>query len=147
MKKIEKEIKVTRYVAFDGTEFETEHECMNYEGSEFATQLKYIENEILGTETICRSAINGHYYNRWYWIVMRNRTDVRVINTILNMPDEEPEVVANGGDEGKLLLLAVSLSCNTVGDAALFRIDDIIKEKTNGAFTVVSTIKPEERKK
>lgn len=145
MKKIEKEIKVTRYVAFDGTEFETEHECANYEGSDFASLTKKIEKEIVNLEKRYDCAPNGHYYNRWYWIWQKNRTDVQVMNQILSMTGVEQEVVATGTDENKLILLAVELDCNIVMDAALFKIDDIIKEKTHGKFTVVSTIKEEKR--
>lgn len=147
MKKIEKEIKVTRYVAFDGTEFETEYECKCYECSGFGNLLQQIEREILYTNNDGDNfgyAPDGKYYEKWYGIVQKTRTDVRVLNSILEMAGEKP--TASGADEGKLLLLGVNLDCNTVREAHLFKIDDFITKISGNTFRAISIIKENEKK-
>ncbi|MBP5724393.1 MAG: hypothetical protein J6X18_12585 [Bacteroidales bacterium] len=140
MKEIQKEIKVTRYVAFDGTEFENDYECRNYENSQFGSLLKQIENEILFANNdgyYCDP--DGNTFNRYYGVVQKNRTDVRVLNNILEMAGEEP--TANGGSEGKLLLLCVNLCCNDVCSAKLYNVDDFVRRISGGKFGAVSLIK------
>lgn len=144
MKKIEKEIKVVRYVAFDGTEFETERECEKYEGCEFCDLLKHIENDIIFTSNAPYFSPDGLVYNKWYGIIQRNRTDVRVLNDILSMAGEEPQ--ANGNDEWKLLLLGVNLECNTVAGARLFKIDDFVRKISGNKFTTLCMIKEETKR-
>ena len=145
MKKIEKEIKETRYVAFDGTEFETEYQCKCYESSRFGTLLKEIENHILFTsDDGCYCDPDGNTFNRWYSIMQKTRTDVRVLNEILEMAGSEQ--IATGNDEGELLLLGVNLYCNEVESAKLYKVDDFVRRISGGKYGAVSFIKDEERK-
>lgn len=135
MQKIEKEIKVTRYVAFDGTEFETEAKCQNYEGSAFGKLMQELEGCTL-----------DHYLSdlgyQCFTLVPKTRHDIFVLGQILKMGGNE-EPCADVYDH--LTLLTVQLHCNMVIQAVVTNLEDYIKDISNGQFCVVSTIKPEEK--
>lgn len=131
MRKIEKEIKVTRYVAFDGTEFETETACLNYEGSAFGLLIQQLENCIINTSVLPDG-------RKCYCLVPKTRHDIFVIGQILKMAGKYtpcPDVYEH------LSLLTVRLNCNTVEEADVSNLEDYIKEVSDGAFAVVSAIK------
>lgn len=131
MQKIEKEIKVTRYVAFDGTEFKTDAECRNYEGSAFGKLMQELE----GCTIDHYRSDSGH---QCYTLVPRTRHDIFVLGQILKMGGND-EPCAGMCDH--LTLLTVRLHCNTVTRAEVTNLEDYIKDISNGQFCVVSTIK------
>lgn len=131
MEKIEKEIKVTRYVAFDGTEFETEQECRNYEGSAFASLMQQLENCTLG-----HSVSQGGEHS--YWLLPNTRHDVFVIDQVERMAGGQG---SNGDAYGHLTLMTVRLACNTVEEVTVLNVEDYVSGITGGRFAVVSTEK------
>lgn len=136
MQKIEKDIKVTRYVAFDGTEFETEAECQNYESSAFGVLLRQLEK--------CRL---GHYLgsdgSQCFFLVPHTRHDIFVLGQILKMGGND-KPCAELCDH--LTLLTVHLQCNTVVNADVTNIEEYVKDMSDGQYIVVSTIKKTEVK-
>lgn len=153
MKKIEKDVKVTKFVSFDGIEFDTDFECRNYEGSKFGELLKEIEGSIIkrvNTLGIFSSATNEPFYqlcepyNQYYIIIPRTRHDVFVLNQILEISGNEKEQ-ATGNDCFNMIILAVNVFCNTLGASHIIRLSDIVKDLTNGRFEVISYIKDAEK--
>ena len=153
MKKIEKDVKVTKFVSFDGIEFDTDFECRNYEGSKFGELLKEIEGSIIkrvNTLGIFSSATNEPFYqlcepyNQYYVIIPRTRHDVFVLNQILEISGNEKEQ-ATGNDCFNMIILAVNVFCNTIGASHIIRLSDIVKDLTNGRFEVISYIKDAEK--
>lgn len=149
MKKIEKEVKVTKFVSFDGIEFDTDFECRSYEGSKFGELLKEIENRIIKRENVLgifSGVTNEPFYqvyepyNQYYVIVPRTRHDIFVLNQILEISGNEKEQVT-GNDSFNMIILAVNVSCNTIGASHIIRLSDIVKDLTNGQFEVISNIK------
>lgn len=149
MKKIEKEVKVTKFVSFDGIEFDTDFECRNYEGSKFGELLKEIENSIIkrvNTLGIFSCVTNEPFYNfcepynQYYVIVPRTRHDIFVLNQILEISGNEKEQVT-GNDSFNMIILAAYVSCNTLDFSHIIRLSDIVKDLTNGQFEVISNIK------
>lgn len=136
MEKIEKEIKVTRYVAFDGSEFETEAECRHYEGSAFGELVQQLKGCML-------AQIEASNRERIIVLVPKTRHDIFVLGQILKMA---------GSDEpcadvyGHLTQLTVTLDCNTVAEAHVTNIEDYIHRMSNGHYAVVSTIKDAEKR-
>ena len=135
MQKIEKDIKVTRYVAFDGTEFETEAECRHYEGSAFGELLQQLKDCTLGAYF----SPEGH---KCYCLLPKTRHDIFVLGQILKMAGNE-KPCAEVYDH--LTLLTVHIECNTVTFADVTNLEDYIADISNGQFAVVSTIKPAEK--
>ncbi len=137
MKKIEKEITVTRFEAFDGTEFETEQECLNYEGSAFGKKIQELEGCTL-----------GHYIaddgRKCWFLVPHTRHDIFVLGQILKMAGNDDSCA---DIYGHLTLLSVSLDCNTVATATVENLEDFIRELSNGQYEVVSSVKPSEKTK
>lgn len=148
MKKIEKEVKVTKYVSFDGIEFDSDIECRNYEGSKFRELLKEIENSIIKRVNALNvfSNPNDPYcqcfesYNQYYIIVPRTRHDVFVLNQILEIAGNEKEQVM-GDDCFNMIVLGVNVFCNTICASHIIRFADIVNNITNGQFAVISNIK------
>ena len=136
MYKIEEEIKVTRYVAFDGTKFPTEAECQHYEGSAFGQLIEQLKGCILGMK------VNSSG-QKSYCLVPRTRHDIFVLGQILQMAGKD---TACAECYGHLTQLDVTLSCNTVADVNITDLEDYISNRSNGQYTVVSTIKKEEVK-
>lgn len=136
MQKIEKDIKVTRYVAIDGTEFETEAECLHYEGSAFGQLIEQLKDCI---RHHCSRECGWQYYH----LVPKTRHDIFVIGQILKMAGND-EPCAEIYDH--LSLLAVKLQCNVVVAAEVANLEDYIAEVTNGEYALVSTIKTGEVK-
>lgn len=136
MEKIEKEIKVTRYAAFDGTEFETEAECQNYEGSAFGLLVQQLEKCTL------KHFVTGPGQHG-YCLVPRTRHDVFVLGQILKMAGNE-EPCADLCDH--LTLLNVSLECNTVASAEAANLEEYILKVSNGQYAVVSNIKDADKR-
>ena len=136
MDKIEKEIKVTRYVAFDGTEFETEAECRHYEGSAFALLLQQLKSCCFGGYF----SPEGH---RCYCLLPKTRHDVFVLSQILALADKKKSCA---DVYEKLTLLTVHFECNTVAYAEVTNLEDYIADISNGQFCIVSTIKKTEMK-
>lgn len=145
MKKFEKEIKVTRFVAFDDSEFETEEECISYEKSRFAALMQLLWERVVSYGNVPSSTPYGTRYDKYYAIVQRSRNDVFNLNQILSLAGSED--MASGTDENKLIVLCVRLECNAIVDACLVRTEELIKNLSRGQFGVVSMIKPDERKK
>lgn len=130
MQKIEKDIKVIRYMAFDGTEFETEAECQHYEGSAFGELMVQLKN--------CLGSYVDRYGRRCIALVPNTRHDIFVLEQILKMAgNNEPCADVYG----HLTLLTVTLNCNTVVDADVTNLEDYIKGMSDGQYIVVSTIK------
>lgn len=136
MKKIEKEITVTRYVAYDGTEFETEQECLNYEGSAFGVLIQQLMD--------CMLSISQEGCITNYHLYPRKRHEIFVLEQILSMAGNH-EPCGNVCDH--LALLRVKLQCNTVKAAMVMNIEDDIRDLSNGQFAVVSTEKAKASKK
>lgn len=136
MKKIEKKITVTRYVAYDGTEFETEQECLNYEGSAFGVLIQQLMDCMLSISE------NAGFVN--YHLFPHKRHEIFVIEQILGMAGNH-EPCGNLCDH--LTLLRVKLRCNTVVSAMAMNIEDDIRDLSNGQFAVVSTEKAKASKK
>lgn len=136
MQKIEEEITVTRYVAFDGTKFNTETECQHYEGSAFGQLIEQLKNCTL-------SHYIGDDGQHHYTLVPHTRHDIFVIGQILQMAGKD---TACADCYGHLTQLDVTLTCNTVADVHLINLEDYISERSNGQYAVVSTIKKEEVK-
>lgn len=134
MKKIEKEITVTRFVAYDGTEFETEQECLNYEGSAFGVLIQQLMDCILSISE------DGGFIN--YHLFPHKRHEIFVLEQILSMVGNN-EPCGNLCDH--LTLLRVKLQCNTVTRAMVMNIEDDIRELSNGEFTVVSNVKTKKK--
>lgn len=136
MQKIEKEIKVTLFVAFDGTEFETEAECQHYEGSAFGQLLQQLKE--------CRL---GHYLgsdgSECYFLVPHTRHDIFVLGQILKMGGND-KPCAQLCDH--LTLLSVHLQCNTVVKAEVTNLEEYIMDMSNGQYIVVGTNKKPEVK-
>ena len=147
MEKIEVETKETRYVAFDGTQFNTEAACLAYEGSLFGSQMMRIQKSIIHTSTMLNlvCATERYYYEpftNYYTIVPKTRTDINVINQILaSCTDNDGDIRVNAGDCDKMIILGVTLGCNTVMHAGIIRVDDWVKKMSEGKFTAVSTSK------
>lgn len=143
MGKKEKDVKVTVYVAFDGTEFNTETECLEYEGSAVGVLLERIKNSILKkVDDLGFLPKDSGYtgFNQYYMIMPKTRTDVFVLNQILSMvPDNEETVVAD--DCYNLIGLALDLRCNVVVNAHVIKFNEIVKALTNKRFNVISFIK------
>lgn len=131
MQKIKKEIEVIRYMAFDGTEFETEAECQHYESSAFGVLLQQLEK--------CRL---GHYIggdgSQCYFLVPRTRHDIFVLSQILIIAGND-KPCAELCDH--LTLLTVHLQCNTVVKADVTNLEEYIMDMSDGQYIVVSTIK------
>lgn len=144
MKKIEKEITVTRYMAFDGTEFDTETGCQNFEGSAFGALMQQLESRIVKKSNELSMVGTGSPCTACYAIVPRTRHDIFVLNQILQMVDGEQR--AESTDCDMPVLLCVHLRCNTVMAAYLIRPQEIVQNAGNGEFTVVSTIKETKKK-
>lgn len=147
------DVKVTKFVSFDGIEFDTDYECRRYEGSKFGELLKEIEGSIIkrvNTLGIFSSATNESFYqlcepyNQYYVIVPRTRHDVFVLNQILEISGNEKEQVT-GNDCFSMIILAVNVFCNTLGISHIIRLSDIVKDLTNGQFEVISFIKDAEK--
>lgn len=137
MKKIEKEIKVTRYVAFDGTEFETEAECQHYEGSAFGQLIEQLNNCILSHQ----HTPDG---NHTYFLVPKTRHDIFVLQQILKMAGIDNPC---GEVHDRLTIMSVRLQCNTVESADVADFEAYVNTVTNGQYAVVSTIKEERKAK
>lgn len=150
MKKIEKEVKVTKYVSFDGIEFDNDIECRNYEGSKFGELLKEIEGSIIkrvnALNVFSNLNPNEPYcqcfepYNQYYIIVPRTRHDIFVLKQILEIAGNEKEQVT-GDDCFNMIILGVNVFCNTVCASHIIRFADIVNNITNGQFAVISNIK------
>ena len=136
MYKIEEEIKVTRFVAFDGAKFDTEAECQHYEGSAFGQLIEQLKDCTLSVKVDS----NG---KRSYCLVPRTRHDIYVIGQILQMAGKD---TACAECYGHLTQLDVTLNCNTVADVNITDLEDYISKRSNGQYIVVSTIKKEEVK-
>ena len=136
MQKIEKEIKVTRYVAFDGTEFETEQECLNNEGSAFGVLMQQLDKCML-----------GHYLStdrkQCYCLFPKTRHDIFVLGQIMRLAGNEESCA---GVYEHLTLLSVRLKCNTVVSVEITDLEDYIRNISDGQFAVACTVKPEEKK-
>ena len=137
METIKKEITVTRYVAFDGTEFETEAECLHFEGSSFGELMKQLE-----TCTLSHCVLPDGSHN--YFLVPKTRHDIYVLSQVLKMGG-----IDNPCSElyEHLTLLNVRMSCNTVVKVDAANFEDYVKEVSNGQFCVVSTIKDKKQVK
>ena len=147
MKKVEKEIKVTRYVAFDGTEFETEAECANYEGSAFGklmTELPVISVHTSNKRLFEEDKFVEKGFTKCYALVPRTRHDIFTLNQVLSMGGSDD--TAKSEDCYNLVVLQVSLCCNMVVAAKLQRPYEWVKEISNGQFEVISNIKDNVRK-
>ena len=153
MKKIEKEMKVTKFVSFDGIEFDTDYECHNYESSKFGELLKEIEGCIVkrvnSLGIFANTSDEPFYqlcepYSQYYIMVPRTRHDVFVLNQILEISGNEKEQ-ATGNDCFNMIILAVNVFCNTIGASHIIRLSDIVKDLTNGRFEVISYIKDAEK--
>lgn len=131
MYKIEENIQVTRYVAFDGTKFDTEAECQHYEGSAFGMIMQQLE----GCTLDHYRSDSGH---QCYTLVPKTRHDIYLLGQILKMAGNEQPC---GDMYERLTLLTVRLHCNTVTRADVTNLEDYIMDISNGQFTVVSTIK------
>ena len=137
MKKIEKEITVTVYVAMDGTEFNTEAECQHYEGSAFGQLMQELKSCIL-------SHYIGDDGRHHYTLVPHTRHDIYVIGQILQMAGEDTQC-AECCDH--LTQLDVALNCNVVEGAHVTNLEDYILERSDGQYAVLSTIKKEKKAK
>jgi hypothetical protein len=149
MKKIEKEMKVTKFVSFDGIEFDTDYECHNYESSKFGELLKEIEGCIVkrvnSLGIFANTSDEPFYqlcepYSQYYVMVPRTRHDVSVLNRILDIAGNTKETVT-GDDCFNMIILAANICCNTLGTSHIIRLADIVKDLTNGQFEVISNIK------
>lgn len=136
MRKIDKKTTVTRYVAFDGTEFETEAECKHYEGSAFGQLMQQLKDCIL-------SHYIGYDGRHHYTLVPHTRHDIYLIGQILQMAGEDTQC-AECCDH--LTQLDITLTCNTVAEVHITNLEEYIKDRSNGQYTVVSTIKKYEVK-
>lgn len=148
MKKIEKEIKVTKYVSFDGIEFESEQICHAYESSKLGELLKEIDGIIIKRVNSLDIFVNKSMaiygscepYNQYYVVVPKTRHDVFILNQILEISGNREEQV-RGNDCFNMIILAVDVCCNSVCSACIIRLSDIVKDLTDGRFMVVSDIK------
>ena len=131
MQKIEKEITVTVYVAFDGTEFVTDTECQRYEGSAFGQLMQELQGCIL-------SHYIDHNGSHHYTLVPHTRHDIYLIGQILQMAGEDTQC-SECCDH--LTQLDVTLNCNVVEGVHITNLEDYILERSNGQYAVVSTIK------
>lgn len=131
MYKIEKEIKVTRYVAIDGTEFDTEAECQHYEGSAFGQLMQEIKGCIL-------SHYIGNDGRHHYTLVPHTRHDIYVLSQILMMVNDQSHC-SECCDH--LTQLDVTLNCNIVEEAHVTNLEDYILERSKGQYAVVSPVK------
>lgn len=135
MKKIEKKTTVTVYVAFDGTEFNTDRECQAYEGSAFGQLVKQLDTAILHEDNSCGF--------KSYFLVPRTRHDVFILEQILQMTGKSSGC-SDAIDHPSIL--SVWLECNVVTDAYLTRVDKAVEEISGGAYTVVSNMPIKEKK-
>lgn len=141
MKIIEKKTTVTKYVAFDGTEFDCPNECKNYEGSQFGILMASLENATIKKMNKLGSDTMDYWYNAYYVIVPRTRHDIFVLDQILNIAGVTETEHITGNDCYQVIILAVSLCCNVLGNAHVIRPNELIKDWTNGQFEVISNIK------
>lgn len=135
MKKIEKELTVTRYVAFDGTEFETEQECQNYEGSAFGLLMQQLDAAIVFED--------GSHGFKSYFLVPHTRHDIFILGQILQMTGKN---TACGDAVDHPITLSVWIECNVVTDAYITKIDEAVEKISGGAYTVVSNMPIKEKK-
>lgn len=145
MKEVKQEITVIKYEAFDGTLFDSVDECANYEGSAFGVLIKDLESCI-----VKRTNTLGIYpadyfepFNQYYFIVPKTRHDIFVLGQICKMVDMDESIAVTGNDCDNLIVLAVNVYCNTLGNAHIIRPGKWISSNTNGHFGVVSMIKEE----
>lgn len=134
MEIIKKEITVTRFVAFDGTEFKIEAECKHYEGSAFGQLIQQLMDCIINTSVLPDG-------RKCYCLVPKTRHDIFVIGQILKMAGNN-EPCADIYDH--LSLLTVKLNCNTVEEADVSNLENYIRDISNGQYLVVSNIKKAE---
>ena len=136
MEKVEREIKVTRYVAYDGTEFETEQQCKNYEGFAFGVLIQQLEKCTLKH---FRSPEGDHCY----FLFPVTRNEVYLIELISKLAGNDTPL---GCICERPTLMTVRLNCNIVEEVTVTNLENRILEISNGRFTVVSTIKEEVKK-
>ena len=147
MEKIEKEIKVTRWVAEDGTEFETEHECAMYECSELGELMCKLKPCIVGMfDGGMIPFATYSAYDKVYSLMPKTRNDYYLINRILELGGSVGKI--SGGNDYKLFFLGLTTSNNIICAADIVDMDEWVRDVTNNKFTVVTLIKnTEERKK
>jgi hypothetical protein len=137
MKQIKKQIEVTRYVSFDGREFETEQECLNYEGSCFGILMKQLENAI---PVKCDNCPDGFLA---YFLVPKTRHEIFILDQIMRLVGKD----GNLGDVYEHpIVLCVSLKCNVVEFASVTKLDERIEEITGSMFKVVANVIKNEKK-
>lgn len=128
MQKIEKEITVTRYVAMDGTEFNTEAECLHYEGSAFGQLVEQLKDCTLSHQ----HTPDG---NHTYFLVPKTRHDIFVLQQIMKMAGIDNPC---GEVYDRLTILNVRLQCNTVESADVANFEDYVKHVTDGQYSLMS---------
>lgn len=142
MEKVEREVKVTKYIAFDGTEFDNELQCSNYEFSEVGKLLS--ELNCFGYVTDDDDVLIS-FGAKYYILMPRTRHDIFVLGRILEICGMENNVTADL--LYKPIMLKVNMNNIGIGRRAeITQLDKWMTSISGGKFTVVSLIKDEKVK-
>lgn len=141
MEKIEKEIKKTYYVSFDGTEFETEVECMAYESTEIGVMLAELQPCVVALSITDASMMDYFGQKKHYMLFPRTRHDIFTIERILKASGSEDK--CSSEDLYKPFMLSVGYTAwsGIVKDVAYTDLDKWMRKISNNKFSVVSLIK------
>lgn len=146
MKEIPIKTTVIKYEASDGTRFDTEYECKNYESSLFGMLMEKLNSAVIAKFDdlhLFGDFYSGEPFNKFYVVVPHTRTDVFNINQILNMCEHSERQSVN---PDRLQILCVQLECNEVVNAELIQVDEWINMISSGMFGLVDCTDKEESK-
>lgn len=141
MEKKEKEVttKSTVYIAFDGTEFQTEYECANYEKSELGVLLTELNCYGYCTED-SRDPLLDSFGCKYYVLMPRTRHDVFVLNRILELCGSDDRFLSDNLYK-PIILQIYSYPFGLGKKAQIVLLDEWMKHLSGGKFSVVSLVK------
>lgn len=139
MEKTEKEFKKTVYVAFDGTEFENERECVQYEKSEVSALLSGLPCVGYGTDDFVLNTDHKHYL-----FIPRTRHDIFTVNRVLEICGSEDRITS--GEMYMPMMLNVLVIDRFGMAASLTHLDKWMRGLSGGKFAIVSLVKESEEK-
>ena len=141
MEKIEKEIKVTRYVSNDGEEFDNEYECARHEASELGELMFKLQPRIIArpdiviSDNIRPSTFEPDY--KWYIVTPMTRTDWSIIHRIEELG--RCEHVEPG--DSKIVFLGIGSRFNETLAVKSFDADAWMRDISDGKLSIVSLVK------